>query len=52
MDRIKELEAALKEFGRHKEWCHWLYFVTEPCDCGLHYIQGINEEDEYEINQT
>ena len=46
-ERIVQLEKALKEFGQHKEWCHWLYFVTEDCDCGLHYTQR-GEENGYE----
>ncbi len=36
---IKQLNKALKEFGQHKEWCHWRHFVTEDCDCGLHFLQ-------------
>ncbi len=38
-ERVEELEEALEEFGYHKEWFHWKYFVTEICDCGLHYAQ-------------
>ncbi len=44
--RIEQLEKALKEFGRHDVSCHWLFFEDQPCDCGLHYAQGREANDE------
>lgn len=41
--RVEELEYALEIYGQHKEWCHWLHFTTEDCNCGLHAVQNNNE---------
>lgn len=44
-ERVIELEEALEKFGQHKEMCHWLYFITEICDCGLHHAQRKEEDN-------
>lgn len=45
MGRVEELEYALEVYGEHKEWCHWIHFPTQDCNCGLHAMQKKEKND-------